>query len=474
MTTLKNIELLTQDDLKKYVHFDKKISLKLANELVAEREFVCKYRFYPFMLYKQEWTSFRKNHNLNKKVRPIRYAARLDAYIFTTYRKKLAEKYESLLSEHDLHNSVLAYRRVLTNSGKGKNNIHFAKEAFDKIDELDSCLVIALDIASFFENLSHKKIKEMWCRLLNVRSLPDDHYTVYKNITRYHYVDRNEVYKRLGCLEENEGRLKRTAKSFPLSGQLCDEYEFREKVCGRGLEESLILSNDGKRGVPQGAALSDLIANFYLFDFDLNIKEFIAKKGGSYMRYSDDILILLPSSSEDCTLLLNETEAMVQTLLNEFGDAALTIKDEKVEVVYFSSSSFKWIKGKKATNGIEYLGFRYDGKKAYIRNSTISRLYRKVSSAVKVAVLQHVEKYPEQNESELKASFDYDNFFQSFLRKRFEYLDFNNPRTWNFYSYLKKAKKIMEYKGVQIPKQIYGVSKFIQKRVDFEVSRRKT
>ena len=59
-----------------------------------------------------------------------------------------------------------------------------ADEAFADIEQKSPCEVRAYDIAGFFDSLDHKRLKHSWCRLLNEDSLPDDHYAVFKSITR--------------------------------------------------------------------------------------------------------------------------------------------------------------------------------------------------------------------------------------------------------------------------------------------------
>ena len=135
-----------------------------------------------------------------KKERPIRYASRRDAYIFSYYRYLLSEKYEAELNTLGVSNCVIGYRKIPVDGelNRGKCNIHFAKDAFDAVSELGDCCAIALDISSYFENIDHQILRKIWCRLLAVDELPPDHEHVFKNITRYAVVDREEVYQRLG------------------------------------------------------------------------------------------------------------------------------------------------------------------------------------------------------------------------------------------------------------------------------------
>src|SRR6185503_8633282 len=111
----------------------------------------------------------------------------------------LSEKYEQQLVAAKLSDSVLAYRKIQSASGRGgKCNIHFAMDAFLRIHDIGDCCVIAMDISSFFEKLDHNKLYRMWCRTLGVGRLDADHFQIFKAITRYAIVDKLHVYERLG------------------------------------------------------------------------------------------------------------------------------------------------------------------------------------------------------------------------------------------------------------------------------------
>ena len=50
-----------------------------------------------------------------------------------------------------------------------------------------------MDITGFFDNLDHKIIKKQWLKVISDISMPSDHYTVYKNITKYRYIDAKKL-----------------------------------------------------------------------------------------------------------------------------------------------------------------------------------------------------------------------------------------------------------------------------------------
>jgi hypothetical protein len=47
---------------------------------------------------------------------------------------------------------------------------------------------LAIDLKSFFSTLDHKILKDQWCKILNEKELPKDHYRVFKACTNFKYV----------------------------------------------------------------------------------------------------------------------------------------------------------------------------------------------------------------------------------------------------------------------------------------------
>ncbi len=381
MTTGWQLELR---DLKRYPHFDKYLPLEEAQAIATDPLRVAANPFFPFLRYIKKWRPYRPTEK-GPKLRPIRYASRRDAYIFARYRHLLAEKYEAELQLLGIQDCPLAYRKIPLSGteGPGKCNINFAKDAFDRILKMGNCCAVALDISSYFENLDHDLLHSLWCRMIGVQKLPPDHSAVFRAITKYAVVDRDQVYERLGFigLKVRNGRSVRGyLKAFKeMPNQLCTPKEFREKIAGGDPSlPSIIETNELSHGIPQGAPISDILANLYLIDFDVLMAGYVRPLGGCYFRYSDDILILLPG---DAAVALRARDyAMAQ--IAAFGPK-IAIKPAKTSVVAYTVANagklaFELIDGMQGRNGLEYLGFRFDGRRVYLRDSTLSGFYRKM------------------------------------------------------------------------------------------------
>lgn len=458
--------------LKRYPHFDHAVSVDKIIELVTDPKRVASNTFYPFLLYNQTWQPFRSAEGGKpaKKKRPIRYASRRDAYIFAYYRHLLVAPYESLLNTLGISDCVSAYRKIRQPSGAGKSNIEFARDAFDAIANVENAAVVAVDISGFFESLEHSLLCQQWCRVLGVAALPADHAAVFRAITKYAVVDRDQAYERLGLLtyDPRTGRRKyRRARR-----KICSNEDFRTKICGAGgLHKSLVSNNRRPYGIPQGSPISDMLANIYMLDFDLTMNDYCSRSNGMYRRYSDDVLMILPGGVAEATSARDFVLAEVAR-----HGAKLKIKDSKTAVLGFEpdgsgGQQFVHIAGEQGKNGLEYLGFRYDGREVWLRDATVSRLYRKVSSSVRAAVGSLMKRYPGKDAAFLEAEFDYGSFFQRYGRVR----DFDpkaDVEDWTFWTYARKARVAFGRKGRPISMQLRRYKEIVRGRVHDRIADR--
>lgn len=454
--------------LKQYPHFDAPVDRDELIKLANSPDLVARNPFFPFLQYKKSWVPFRGDGKSKPKDRLIRYACRRDSIIFSRYRQLLSDLYEERLKQLGLDGSVIAYRKIPICEKElgGKCNIHFAKDAFEEIKKLGTCCAVVMDISKYFENIDHHRLKEKWCQLLGESSLPDDHFAVFKAITRYSVVDRKEALQALGYINA-DGSLDDPGARLPK--QLCNGEEFREKIAGGGKDaQSLIKRNRNTYGIPQGAPLSDVLANLYLIYFDVKVLEWVERKGGFYRRYSDDLLVVVPGGQPESDSVFSFVSDEIRRHGNE-----LSIKPEKTSSVCFVSSggrlTYSIPSGARPSNGLEYLGFRFDGSRVYLRDSTVSRFYRKLTYFIRREIISLIKRYPGKSLDFLSAKIDIGRLERRF--GRVQNFDSSNPNSWTFWTYVQRASRVFGAEGSVIIKQARSYRNYFRRQAMAELNR---
>jgi hypothetical protein len=113
-----------------------------------------------------------------------------------------------------------------------------------------------------------------------------------------------------------------------------------------------------------------LLSNIYLLDFDTKISRLVARCGGLYRRYCDDLLIVLPTARQRTKVL-----RIVQERLRRLG---LPIHPTKTELTDFVKNGDRLTTHKP----LNYLGFTFDGRNKRLRPASIARFYKKMRAGV--------------------------------------------------------------------------------------------
>lgn len=392
---------------------------------ITNKKFIKQYAFYPLIHTTLSERKFKKGNSAkhtvserkhthysintlqpvrNSKVRPLHYATHMDALVYGYYAEILRDKYEKLLKKEPLQdNAVIAYRKIETfkGSGIGKSNIHFAKECFDEIkgrtqNNVEVC-VLAIDLKSFFSTLDHKILKEQWCKVLDEPNLSDDQYNVFKACTKFNYIllddlrlKKNKQNKKASFDESKLSYIRKTRgfRCFFESNQDFREHIKEGKLPIYSNPFTKILENGKlvKKGIPQGLPISAVLANLYLFNFDLEIvNRWVKKFNVFYRRYSDDIFIVCEKNI--CT----EIELDIEKLINQFE---VGISRDKTEKFVFRNVTnkenntrlecFRVVQnGKEVSSVMSYLGFEFRGYHIGIKSTNLAKYYRKIISTVK-------------------------------------------------------------------------------------------
>ncbi len=382
-----------------YPHVANKVPISKRNEVetfVRNRELVAKHSFLPLISKSLVQRRFKRYDSYNsnvrahyaikdgkkvpsRKVRTISYSSHLDAHIYAFYNKQIIEpKFNQILeSDSNLNSAVIAYRAIPAKDGKSnKNNIHFAKEVFDEIKLRQNCVAILFDIENFFPSLDHKLLKKQWINVLGFKSLPKDHYNLFKAVTNYSFFNLEDLRSKGGQFDEKRlGKIRNAGRDayFPSVKEFVesDIQVYKNPIPGKG--------------IPQGLPISALLANLYMLDFDRSIcNELVKGNNVFYRRYSDDMVVVCRK---------DQISAVKDFIKEQIEKVKLTVSDEKTEEVVFrphevSSSqrlqSFRIINNKEVMNmPMSYLGFEFYGYQTLIKSKNLSAFYREMKQSVR-------------------------------------------------------------------------------------------
>ena len=339
---------------KGYAHFDNRVSLAMPTikSYVLSSEKIAKHGFYPLIHFKLK--NFKFGKKSKHKLRELFYCAHLDRCVYQRYSFLINYHYNLWVHEKCIDNVAIAYR-----DNKDKNNIDFAKNAFEQIKKYGKCFVFVGDFTNFFDKLNHKYLKEMLCKVLKTDFLAEDYYAVFKNITRFSYIDWEDILKAAGENIQTRGiRRKMNSQEIILS-----KSQFRNA-------KQYIKKHTDPFGIPQGSPISAVLSNVYMIEFDQYINEYVLSNNGIFMRYSDDFIIILPYEHE------SEINAHTEFIFDYFDslDGLVELQKEKTaQYIFDKNQIYEFPSGK--TSQIDYLGFIYDGKIIRMRPKAITKYY---------------------------------------------------------------------------------------------------
>lgn len=349
-----------------YAHFDYRTDIGQQRDYLSNPQNIVRHGFYPFIHYKKKQVKYSKEKCKDVKERDICYAAHIDRCIYQYYSFLLGELYNRRVVQDGIAQVAVAYRTDLH-----QNNIDFAKRAIDFIRSSSPCYVMIGDFTGFFDNLDHKYLKYQWCSLLNKPYLLDDHYKVFKSITKYSMWELSDLLELNHLKNDYRGRRELNSRSRVLTNE-----EFRAN-------RSHISKNQNGFGIPQGSPISGLLANVYMLDVDKRVNDLVTSLSGLYMRYSDDFIVVIPDTGPTSHKTLRDIGAL-------FNIDGLTLEPKKTQ--YFKVENMELencgvqfgVPQEKQKRFINFLGFTFDGKVVSVRTRTTgkyySRMYRKIKT----------------------------------------------------------------------------------------------
>ncbi|KRM95413.1 hypothetical protein FC19_GL002031 [Liquorilactobacillus aquaticus DSM 21051] len=343
---------------KKYKHFDYRLANRRLFDEMKQESAVSSFRFLPYI--RREFLTYRFNgKKIKKKPRNITLASHGASLVYKVYAEKLKIIYEHRIEGTLISEAATAYRSS-TKTIK-RSNIHAAKEVFDFISNQDVAYVIKGDFKAFFDTLNHRYLKRSLQKLFNVDHLPDDWYAVLKSLTKYEYINFEELNQLTANLSKsNEPAYFRNRKQFSKFYKKNSEKFHLNKV-----------------GIPQGTSLSALLANVYMMEFDFAISTLVQKYGGIFRRYSDDFVIVLSGKS----LTLQDAKNIKDLVIHKSSDMlSLTVEKSKTDFYIFSNAHLFSLDGRSAM--MDYLGFRFTGDEVFLREKSIYKFAYRGNHAI--------------------------------------------------------------------------------------------
>lgn len=435
---------------KRYLHFDKPFNINKVESYVTAPEKVALHSFLPFIHYTIDFERYKKEEEavnkrpIKEKSRDIMYTGHLDGYIYKYYSMKLNKEYNSWAEDNSIDEVSIAYR----DNKLGKSNIDFAAEVINQIVLFESSYILIGDFETFFDTLNHQFLKKRIQDILGKDYLEKDWYNVFRSVTKYGYYEKNDLITKFGndslLREKNKNSYFDNMKEFRMFQKTKKAYKNKD-------EEHNI------SGIPQGTAISAVLANVYASSFDVEMKDIAEQYEGLYRRYSDDFILILPEKQNSSKLTTDLFEDITKRVLQLISDNHLKINEDKTELYKFTNS--KILNLKNDTNShINYLGFIFDGKEVQLRGKSIYKFYRKAKKLIDKAKSakerrenagEIVEKLPYRKKiyslyTDLGEDYKYGNFI-SYAKKSQKTFDFKSPHTVNLMmNQLKNRKKIIE------------------------------
>lgn len=388
-----------------YRHFDRPVCEIFAAKVI-DPNFVTQHPFSPLLHYIKETKRYDKEKKkVATKPRPIMYASHRDACVLSYYSRTLDDHLDTFYKALGIDKNVVAYR------SPGLGNYSLAAAAFRFAVQHSPVVILAFDVTGFFDNLDHGLLKSRLKRILLTPSLPEDWYKVYRFVTRFQYVDLEEL-KGHPVLGPRVGR--KTADPLATVAELK-----AQGVTFHGNPKPGV-------GIPQGTPISATLSNLYMIDFDVAARSYCDSIGAFYRRYSDDILVIC--SPEDA----GAAEAKIGELI---AAERLSLSDKKTERTLFEVGA-DIVPGSRTA---QYLGFTFREDGAGIRLSSLARQWRKMRRA-----FRRTRKVAEAAIAAGKA----DKPYTKRLRRRFTPLQFRN-----FSSYGRRSAAAFD-DGSRIMKQV--------------------
>lgn len=321
-------------------------------------------------LYKKEKEEDGKNKIYTVICRPLSVYMNLEDKIILA----LTSRYLTQYLDKCLHPNILSYRKARRSDDNKYHPLDFndgIKMIMKYREEYDDRPIYAADcdIKKFYDIIDHQVVRDCFDRILRRSRIPSEGQSQVKRVMEA-YLDSYNFYDNTLIAAQKE------PKVFSKIWRKMKDHDRKNHYVIEWVDELKQMSVEiqRQRGVPQGGALSLLVANIVLNDVDQSIVS-TEDPDRLMIRYCDD-MILLHTDHDQCARLMNDyTQSLTAHKLyyHEFKP----YHDRKSFWEVKSHSPYLWDDGDIGSSNryIGFLGYELSRKgRLRLRKSNIEKL----------------------------------------------------------------------------------------------------
>lgn len=370
------LQALDKIDGKNYLHFDfpltdnerKCLILDISNGNIVH------HRYLPFISFEIRFRIYNTKEKSSKiKKRKITLPSHHDALTYRYYGKALNRIYSSYATAHHINKVAVAYRE--RQSGVHLSNITTAKEVFDYVTSFSNAWIIKGDFHHFFDTLNHQHLMNNMRKVFG-GDLPRDWSRMLRSITEYQSISRKTLERQLQAAHVKVAYRLHKSETIKTRAYVYSLHQLGQLI----KQKKIRFSSKNNIGIPQGTAVSAVLANVYMIDFDEWLSKYCEKLGGLYRRYSDDFIIVFPQRQLSEELVKNFETEIIQQSQSELG---LEIEPTKTKLYSYNKNDHVVTlhgcnnQNEQRPGKIDYLGFVFDGVSVSMRSKSIYKfIYR--------------------------------------------------------------------------------------------------
>lgn len=275
----------------------------------------------------------------------------------------LASKYLTTVLDPFLHTEILAYRARRKYHGKekvtdGADAIFRVREFLKPLQITDEVYVAECDIQKFFDIINHRTVLKCFDAMAQRAGIPD--YGNIRGVLEAYLNSYSFAGNIMSCNDDEQFWSKaRRAHKGEIKGKCLFKW-VDEQVLQEYYEEEDYREERMHLGVPQGGALSCIIANVVLDSVDRAAGLDVYHPDKLFVRYGDDIL-LMHRNREACEKLIEAYAEQLKRhklVSHKFNAIGQFKNGEKLTAGYWNvKSKSTFLFGRGEGNAAEWIGF---------------------------------------------------------------------------------------------------------------------